>query len=56
MNIKESLNLPGLDGFKTSEGWLDKRKLSHDIKDKQISGESLCLSETTVESWIERIM
>ena len=56
MNIKQSLSLPELDGFKTSEGWLDEWKLSHDMKDKQISGESLCLSETTVESWIERIM
>ena len=53
MNIKQSLNLPELDGFKASEGWLDKRKLSHGIKEKQISGESLDVSQTTVESWME---
>ena len=55
MRIKQSLNLPELDGFKASEGWLDKWKLSHGIKEKQISGESLDVSQTTVESWMERI-
>ena len=30
-------------------------ELSHGIKGKQISGESLGVSETTVESWMERI-
>ena len=55
MNIKQSLNLPELDGFKASEGWLDQWKLSHGIKEKQISGESLDVSQTTVESWMERI-
>ena len=32
MYIKQSLNLPELDGFKTSEDWLDRWKLSHGIK------------------------
>ena len=47
MSIKQSLNLPELDGFKTSEGWLDKWKLSHGIKEKQISSEYLDVSQTT---------
>ena len=55
MNIKESLNRPELDGFKASKGWLDKWKLSHSIKEKQISGESLDVLTTTFESWMERI-
>ena len=55
MSIKQSLNLPELDGFEASEGWFDKWKLSHDIKEKQISGKSLDVSQTTVESWMERI-
>ena len=55
MSIKQSLNLPELDGFKASEGWLDKWKLSHGVKEKQISDESLDVSQTTVESWMERI-
>ena len=50
MNIKQSLNRPELDGFRVSEGWLDKWKLSHGIKEKQISGESLNVSKTTIES------
>ena len=44
MNIKQSLNLPELNGFKVSEGWLDTLILSHGIKEKQISGESLGVS------------
>ena len=55
MNIKQSSNRPELDGFKASEGWLHKWKLSHGIKEKQISGESLDVSKTTIESWVERI-
>ena len=55
INIKQSLNRQKLDGFKASEGWLDKCTLSHGIKEKQISGESLDVSKTTVESWMERI-
>lgn len=53
--MKQCLNRPELDGFKASEGWLDKWKLSHGIKEKQISGESLDVSTTTVESWMERV-
>ena len=53
MNIKQSSSLPELDGFKASDSWLDKWKLSHSIKEKQISGESLGVSETTFESWLE---
>ena len=55
MSIKQSLNLQELDGFKASEGRLDKWKLSHGINEKQISGESLDVSQTTVESCMERI-
>ena len=55
MNIKQSLNRSKLDSFKASEGWLDKWKISHGIKEKQISGESLDVSKTAIESWMERI-
>ena len=55
MSIKQSLNLPELDGFKASEWWFDKWKLNHSIKEKQISGKSLDVSQTTVESWMEQI-
>ena len=54
MNIKQSLNRPELDGFKASEGWLDKWKLSHGLKEKQISAESPDVSKTTIESWMQR--
>ena len=55
MNIKQSLNRPELNGFKASESWLDKWKLSHSIKEKQISDQCLDVSKTTIESWMERI-
>ena len=55
MYLKQSLSLPELDGFKASEGWLDKQELNHGIKEDQISGECLSVFETTVESWMERI-
>ena len=54
LNIMQSSNRPELDGFKALENWLDKYKwkLSHGIKGKQISGESLDVSKTTIESWM----
>ena len=55
MNIKSSLNQPVLESFRASDGWYDKWKLNHSIREKQISEESLGVSETTVESRIKRI-
>ena len=55
MNIKQSLNQQELDGFKASEDWLAKWKLSHGTKEKQISGDSLDVSKTKIESWMEWI-
>ena len=55
MNIKESPNRPELASFTASNGWLEKWKLSYDIKEKQISGESLDVPITTIESWMERM-
>ena len=55
MNIKATPGKPELDDFRASEGWLQKRKLTHGIREKQISGESMDVSETTVESWMERL-
>eukprot|EP00795_Rhopilema_esculentum_P000468 gene468-10143_t len=54
MNIKKSLNRPGLDGFKASEGWLDKWKLSHGIKEKQISASEIT-NKIDVLQAIERV-
>ena len=55
MNIKSSLKQFVLEDFRAFNGWLDKSKLNHGIREKQISGEFLNVSETTVESWMERI-
>ena len=55
MDIKESLNRPELASFTASNGWLEKWKLSYGIKEKQISGESLDVPITTIESWMERM-
>ena len=40
MNVKSSLNWSVLDDFRTSDGWLNKWKLNHGIREKEISGES----------------
>ena len=53
LNIKDLLSNPDLNYFKTSEGWLDKWKLSFGKRGKQISGESFDVSEVTVSSWME---
>ena len=47
INITQSLSLQ-LDGFKALEGYLDKWKLSHAIKEKKVSSEFLNVSETAV--------
>ena len=47
INITQSLSLQ-LDGFKALEGYLDKWKLSHAIKEKKVSSEFLKVSETAV--------
>ena len=54
MNIKDLLNNSDLNDFKASEGWLDKRKLSYGIREKQTYGESFDVSEVTLGSWVER--
>ena len=56
MNIKESLNSPEIASFTASNKWLEKWKLSYGIKEKQISGESLDVPITTIESWMERML
>ena len=48
--MKVNLGKPGLEDFKASDGWLDKWKLTQCIRENQISGESMDVCETTVES------
>ena len=55
MDIKDLLNNPDLNGFKASEDWLDKWKLSYSIREKEISGEFFDVLEVTVGSWMERL-
>ena len=44
-----------VDGFKASNGWLDKWKQYHSIKKVSVCGESGDVSGATVDSWKERI-
>lgn len=55
INIKATFAEPELEDFKASEGWLDKWKLTQGIQEKQISGESIDVCETTVESCTEKL-
>ena len=45
----------GIDGFKASNGWLHKWKVSHNLKCRTVSGESGEVSEMTTQSWKERL-
>ena len=45
----------GVEGFKASNGWLDKWKKRHFIKRVTVCGESGDVSGPTVDSWKERM-
>jgi len=45
----------GINGFKASNGWLHKWKVSHNLKCRTVSGESGEVSESTTQSWKERL-
>ena len=55
MLIKEALGDEELSGFTATNGWLEKFRISHKLKDKVIVGEAGDVPEETVDSWIERI-
>ena len=44
-----------IDGFKASNGWLQKWKVSHNLKCRTVSGESGEVSVSTTQSWKERL-
>ena len=44
-----------IDGFKASNGWLQKWKTSHNLKCRTVSGESGEVSVSTTLSWKERL-
>ena len=55
MAIKEKLQGSNLDGFSTSNGWLDRWKIANAIKELQIVGENGYVSRETITSWMERL-
>ena len=44
-----------IEGFKASNGWLQKWKSTHSLKSMTISGESAAVPVDTVQSWKERL-
>lgn len=54
LKIKSSLDQPEIEGFKASEGLLEKWKLTYDITYKKISRDPLDVSEIKVEPRMER--
>ena len=52
MEIAAKLNLGD---FKASNGWLDRWKKKHNLRQMNICGESGSVSSVTVDSWKERI-
>ena len=43
------------EGFKASNGWIEKWKRRHNVRYVKISGESAAVSRVTVELWKEQI-
>ena len=52
---KEIAERLGFEDFKASNGWLDRWKKRHHIKQMAVSGESGDVSGATVDSWKERL-
>ena len=52
---KEIAERLGFEDFKASNGWLDRWKKRHHIKQIAVSGESGDVSGATVDSWKERL-
>ena len=52
---KEIAERLGFEGFKASNGWLDRWKKRHHIKQMTVSGKSGDVSGATVDSWKERL-
>ena len=44
-----------MEGFKASNGWIEKWKRRYNVRYVKISGESADVSGITVESWKERV-
>ena len=52
---KEIAERLGFENFKASNGWLDRWKKRHHVKQMTVSGESGDVSGATVDSWKERL-
>ena len=55
VNFKAALGKLKFEDIKASNGWLEKRNLTHGIREKHIFGEPVVVSETTLESGMERL-
>ena len=53
--VKEIAKRLHVEGFKASNGWIDKWKRRYNVRYVKISGESADVSGVTVELWKERV-
>ena len=56
MEIKKCLDPEEFQNFTASNGWLEKWKLSYDIRKSKVNGGTDEVPEYTVSAWMERIL
>ena len=54
LEIKKHLNNDEFLTFTASNGWLEKWKISYDIREKRVNGEAGEVSGETVNAWMLR--
>jgi hypothetical protein len=53
--LKMAAELGDIDGFKASNGWLDRFKSRYNIQFRVISGEAASVNSETIEDWTSRL-
>ena len=56
MEIKKCLDKVEFKNFTASNGWLEKWKISYDVRERKVNGEAGEVAEYTVSAWMERLV
>ena len=56
MEIKNCLDKVEFKNFTTSNGWLEKWKISYGVRERKVNGEAGEVAEYTVSAWMERLV
>ena len=56
MEIKKCIDKVEFKNFTASNGWLEKRKISYDVRERKVNCEAGEVAEYTVSAWTERLV